>query len=617
MSTLSQRRLAALLFAAATAFGQEPAVRLTRVAGGFTAVVDIQSARDGSGRLFLAQQNGVIRVIENGAARAEPFLDISSRTLRNGECGLLGIAFPPGFAGKGHFYVDYTDRTCQNSIVARYRLVDNNTADPGSEEVLLRQAQPFRNHNGGQLQFGPDGFLYVGFGDGGSAGDPGDRAQDRQSLLGKLLRIDPETPAGGAAYAIPVSNPFAGNPAYRPEIWALGLRNPWRFSFDRETGDLWIGDVGQDRAEEVNYHPAAAAAGENFGWRLMEGLQCFNPRTNCDRTGLTPPVHEYTRERGDVSITGGYVYRGRRSPELLGAYIYADYATGRMWAMRREGTGFVNRPLHEAGFQVSTFGQDEAGEIYVSNFGGGVVYRIETLSAPESPRISSGGVVNAASFEPGIVAGSLFTVFGTGFTNGPGVTAARGLPLPTSLGGVAVAIDGRAAPLVAVANVDGREQINAQAPFDLTGSDLNVTVTRDGVASAAAAVRRLDAQPAIFGGIGGAIVVHSEGNELVSTARPLRREEFAYFYASGLGPVENAPAAGAGGPSDPLARVRGAVIVTIDGVPCEVSYVGLAPGFAGVYQVNVRVAGGVGTGLKDLTIAVGGVPSAAVKVPVE
>ena len=402
----------------AGAIAQAPEIRLVRVASGLTNPIGIEASHDGSNRLFLVQQNGVIRILRNGALVTAPFLDIRTKTRASGECGLLGLAFPPGFTDRGYFYVDYTNPGCTESIVARYRVSANtDVADPDSEQVILRQTQPFTNHNGGGIVFGPDGYLYIGFGDGGSGGDPQNNGQILGTFLGKILRIDTES--GTAPYAVPRSNPFTNN---KTEIWAYGLRNPWRFSFDRQTGDLWIADVGQNRAEEINFQPAASKGGENYGWRLMEGLSCFTP-SNCDRTGLTLPVLEYTRNQNDVSVTGGHVYRGARSPSLRGTYVYGDYNSGRIWGIRHEGTQFSNRLLLDSSINISSFGEDEAGEVYVASHGTGEIFRLDATAAT-APSFTAQSVVNAASYEAGITPGSAATVFAGG-VRGEGVTAAQ------------------------------------------------------------------------------------------------------------------------------------------------------------------------------------------------
>ena len=611
MMTTFQR---ALLFALAAGAlpAQDPEIRLIQVAAGLTSPVDIQSAKDGSGRLFIVQQNGLIRLLHEGALATAPFLDIQSRTRSNGECGLLGLAFPPGFREKRYFYVNYTDTGCVNSIVARYRVSGSSPdrAEASSEQVLLTLRQPFTNHNGGQLQFGPDGFLYIGFGDGGSGGDPQNNAQNPQSLLGKMLRLDTES--GGAPYRIPPSNPFVGDARFRPEIWASGLRNPWRFSFDRETGDLWIGDVGQNRAEEIDFQSALSQGGENYGWRTMEGMQCFNPPDNCNRNGLTPPVYEYTRGQGDISVTGGYVYRGSRWPALRGTYFYADYATGRIWGMRREGPLFNSRLLlRPQATYISTFGEDEAGELYLAHHGGGVVYRIEGYARPA---FTARSVLNAASFEPGLTPGSAATLFAAGITTRAGIVQSPNLPLRRELAGLSVLINGVDVPLYAVAYVNGQEQVNFQMPFNWPGPRVRMSVLLNGVASQEVEVPVAEFQPGVFAANGEAIVVDALANTL---ARTVRGGQLVYFYATGLGPVSNQPLAGSASPSAPLARVLSLPVVTIGGVTCELQFAGLAPGFAGIYQVNIRIPGGLSRGVQELVATAGGVRGRAAPVTVE
>ena len=276
---------------------------------------------------------------------------------------------------------------------------------------------------------GPTAISTLDFGDGGSGGDPQNNGQTPGTFLGKILRIDTES--GASPYALPRSNPFVADPRYKPEIWALGLRNPWRFSFDRETGDLWIGDAGQNRAEEIDFQSSLSNGGENYGWRAMEGMICFDPPQNCDRTGLTLPVFEYTRRQGNASVTGGFVYRGPRWPPLRGTYVYGDYATGRIWGIRREGPLFNNRLLLDSNLNISTFGEDEAGELYVAHHGAGEVYRID---AAESPRFTSGSVTNAASFDIGLTPSSAAVVFASGVRTEPGITAAATVPLRSIIG---------------------------------------------------------------------------------------------------------------------------------------------------------------------------------------
>lgn len=283
------------------------------------------------------------------------------------------MAFPPEYAQKRYFYVNYTDRD-GDTVIARYRLSKYpDTADPASEEVLLKIEQPFSNHNGGMLLFGPDGFLYIGMGDGGAAGDPFNNSQKPGSLLGKMLRIDVES--GARPYAIPPDNPFVKTAGYRAEIWATGLRNPWRYAFDFATGGLYIADVGQNKYEEINFQPASSKGGENYGWSIMEGMHCYRSK-RCDKKDLTMPVAEYNHSRG-CSVTGGLVYRGRKAPALKGAYIYGDYCSGRIWALRQNKDAWENELIAETGFAISTFGEDETGEMYVADHRTGEVYILE------------------------------------------------------------------------------------------------------------------------------------------------------------------------------------------------------------------------------------------------
>jgi glucose/arabinose dehydrogenase len=330
-------------------------------------------AGDGSGAVYIVEQAGRIRTARDGKLRDAPFLDITDRVQAGGERGLLGVAFPPNYAGKRRFYVNYTRRPDGNTVIARYRVAaDSGSADPASEEVLLVIKQPFANHNGGQIAFGPDGFLYIGTGDGGSGGDPLNNGQSTATLLGKLLRIDVESES--APYAIPRGNPFARRDGFREEIWAYGLRNPWRFSFDRLTGDLYVADVGQDAREEVNVRPATSGGGENYGWNIMEGSRCFR-ESDCDRTGLVFPVTEYDHSQG-CSVTGGYVYRGKADPRMQGVYFYGDYCSGKIWGLRHEGKKWRNALLLESPHAISSFGEDEAGNLYVTDHRRGTVLEL-------------------------------------------------------------------------------------------------------------------------------------------------------------------------------------------------------------------------------------------------
>lgn len=354
-----------------TEAGAFPTITLTRIATGFTRPLHITHAGDGSARLFISEKGGVVKIIRNGAVLPSPFADFTAVVRSTGsEQGLLSIAFPPNFAVRRHFYADYTATTgIGDTVVARIPANPaSDVADTAGASEVLRVPQPFENHNGGQLAFGPDGFLYIGMGDGGGEGDPLNNAQNRSVLLGKILRVDVESPVA-TTYAVPAGNPFGS------EIWSYGLRNPWRFSFDRTNGDLFIADVGGALFEEVNVQPSARGA-DNYGWNIMEGFHCLNSPT-CNQTGLTLPVAEYGHDNGNCSITGGFVYRGTRFPSLQGIYIYGDFCSGRIWGLRNNGTGWDNRLLLESGLSISTFGEDEEGNMYLADFGAGDIYRID------------------------------------------------------------------------------------------------------------------------------------------------------------------------------------------------------------------------------------------------
>ncbi len=357
---------------------------------------------DGSNRLFVVQQSGQIYVIVNSpsVSARKLFIDLSDRASQSGgETGLLGLAFHPDFVHNGFFYVNYTSSSSGRlqSFVSRFRASPTNpdSALKSSELVLLTIDQPFSNHNGGNVRFGPDGYLYLAFGDGGSAGDPQNNGQNRSTLLGKILRIDVNGTSAGRNYAIPPTNPyFASTQGYREEIYAYGLRNPWKMSFDREKGTFWVGDVGQDLWEEID----TVVAGGNYGWNRTEGRACYNPASGCDTTGLILPLWVYTHSQGNISITGGYVYRGTAMPALRGKYLYGDYGSGMIWALSFNESGSpINQLVFDSPYQISSFGEDQSGEVYVVSYSDGRIYRIQqtgtsvgSMGGPLPPRFALG-----------------------------------------------------------------------------------------------------------------------------------------------------------------------------------------------------------------------------------
>ncbi|MFT5166269.1 MAG: glucose/arabinose dehydrogenase [Saprospiraceae bacterium] len=393
--------LFALFLFSSTVSAQE--ITLVQFATGFTAPVHIVNA--GDERLFIVERFGKIKIIdEAGATLATPFLDISSQVNTNpNERGLLGLVFHPDYTNNGYFYVNYT-RNDGDTRISRFSVdaTDSNIADQSSETIIMEIAQPFWNHDGGNLVFGPDGYLYIGTGDGGDGGDPGNRAQNPQNLLGKMLRIDVDN---GTPYGIPADNPFVNDVNTLDEIWAIGLRNPWRYSFDRETGDLWIGDVGQGQWEEIDFEPANSGGGFNYGWRCYEGNANYNTSGCGSASDYMAPILDYNHSGfTHCSVTGGFVYRGCDNPDLKGHYIYADYCSGRFWSIVSDGAGGWNDQQVGSfpGYDISTFGEDVNGELYTARLTNGRIYKINstnTVSIDIQPGVASNTLEGPSGYD--------------------------------------------------------------------------------------------------------------------------------------------------------------------------------------------------------------------------
>ena len=594
-------------------------ISFVEVTSGLNDPVAITHAGDGSGRLFITEQVGRIRIYDGSRLLAAPFLNISGRVRSGGERGLLSAAFHPDYAANGEFFVNYTDRQ-GDTVVSRFRVTgDPNVADPNSEQVLLNVAQPFGNHNGGQLQFGPDGYLYIGMGDGGSGGDPGNRAQDLSTVLGKILRIDVDS-----ANMIPPSNPFVGTPGARGEIWAYGVRNPWRFTFDRATGDMFIGDVGQGRREEISFQPSDSSGGANYGWRRMEGSLCFSPGTDCNDGSLVLPILEFGNPGRPLgaSITGGYRYRGRRFERLQGVYFYADFTSGSFYVATETNGVWTAQGPRSTPHGFSTFGEDEAGELYFADYFTGTIYRIE---APvDAPSISEGGVVNAASFRlgEGIAPGMLATVFGAALATVGG--AAERVPLPTDVDGT-IEFEG---VLLAPQIFANRTQRNFQVPWELAGrASAMVRISTGGQTSPPFDIPIAPANPGIFvlndAGYGAVVILGVDGGIAAPLgefggSRPIRGADFFSIFVTGLGAVSTAQVTGAPPEPGTLVRLVEPVTVTLGGVVLNATFAGLAPGFVGLYQVNVEALAGLPSGAAvALIVRVAGFESNTVFVAVE
>lgn len=361
----------------------------------FDQITEIKHSPDNTNRLFIISQPGKIFVFENKSSvnTSLVFLDLTSKVLFGGEQGLLGLAFHPDYKNNGRFFINYTTDNPRRTVISEFSVSSTNInrADVASEKILLEVNQPYSNHNGGVINFGTDGYLYISFGDGGSGGDPQNNGQNKATLLGSMARIDVDNIPAGKTYGIPADNPFAGNSfGYKEEIYAYGLRNVWKFSFDQQSGLCYAADVGQNLWEEINI----IENGGNYGWRIMEGLHCYNPSSNCDQTGLILPIHEFEHSSdGGYSITGGYVYNGKDASELVGKYIYGDFVSGNIWALTYLNGSVQNELLFNTNYSISTFGVDEKGSLYFASYSNGKIYKITG-----TPVTGTGSIISPLKF---------------------------------------------------------------------------------------------------------------------------------------------------------------------------------------------------------------------------
>ncbi len=597
---LVRTALAALLLVAGDA---RTAVELEPIASGLNAPLFVASAQDGSGRLFIGDQNGRIRILLNGELLFPFFLDIEDHVRIGPESGLLGFAFHPNYRNNGRFFVYYTrdgPSGLESALSEFVVSADPNFAVKESERTILTIPQPTLGHEGGMLAFGPDGFLYIASGDGGLQTDPLRNGQNRETLLGKILRIDVDSTR---PYAIPPDNPFVGRPG-RDEIWAYGLRNPYRFSFDRATGRLFAGDVGQDRREELDL----IVRGGNYGWNVMEGTLCHSPPSGCSTPGLIAPIHEYGREVGG-SVIGGYVYRGTAIPSLVGKYVFGDFLSGQIWTLTQDSSGRWQREeLLNAGFPISSLGEGEAGELYLVNYRGSVYRMID----PSQPRVASqNAAVNAASLFPGPVApGEIVRIFGSNL--GPAEGSFSRLDasgrVDTFVADTQVLFDGVPAPLFYLRT----DQIHAQVPYEVAGkSRIALRVQYRGVLSDPATLSVANAAPGIFalaGGTGTGVILNQDSS-LNSSVHPAPRGSVVVFYATGEGQTELAGISGQPARA-PLPKPLLPVSLRIGDIPAEVLSADSAPGFAGVLQVSARVPLGVTPGnAVPVTLTIGSATS--------
>jgi uncharacterized protein (TIGR03437 family) len=591
----------------------QSAIQLITVLTGQSSPVYITTARDGSNRLFIVEQAGRIKILPPGATAPLPtlFLNIVSKVSSGGERGLLGLAFHPQYTSNRRFFVNYTRTGDGATVISEFKVSASNPNVAETEErILLTIAQPFSNHNGGWIDFGPDGFLYIGSGDGGSANDPGNRAQNVEDLLGKILRIDVNT-TDGSPYTSPATNPFFGSTPGRDEIYATGLRNPWRCSFDRATGQLYAGDVGQGVIEEIS----VITSGGNYGWRVFEGTRCTgNGPAPCTASNYIMPLVEYDHSNNRCSVTGGYVYRGNRGTLPLGSYVFGDYCSGEIFLFNNNAMSL----LLDTNFQIASFGEDEAGEIYVVSLGGSIL-RIASSSAATA--------VSAANYNGERLAPeSIVAAFGQDFS----ITtqaAPNNQSLPTTLAGASVRVTdaagtARSAQLFFVSPT----QINFLIPAGTAAGAATIAFTNTNGASSTGAVNVASVAPGLFTanasgrGIAAAVAlrIRADGSQ---TFEPVARFDQAQnqFVAIpiDLGPATDQVFLVVFGTGFRFRSSLSAVNATIGGTPAAVNFAGPQGMFVGLDQANILIPRGlIGRGEVDVAFSVDGLPSNTVRASI-
>lgn len=597
-----------------TAQSATPAIQLIPVASGLSSPVYLTSARDGSNRLFIIEQPGRILLLPPGATAplATPFLDIRTKISFGGERGLLGLAFHPQYATNRRFFVNYTRTGDGATVVSEFKAsaANPNVADT-TETILLTVAQPFSNHNGGWIDFGPDGFLYIGLGDGGSANDPGNRSQNVEDLLGKMLRIDVNTPNGAIPYSSPSSNPFFGATPGRDEIYATGLRNPWRCAFDRVTGELYAGDVGQGQIEEISI----IELGKNYGWRVFEGTRCTNlGPAACNAAQYAPPLLEYNHSGGRCSVTGGYVYRGTQGSLPVGTYVFGEYCTGEIFLWQNN----AMRVLLDTTQAIAAFGEDEAGEIYVVNLQG----TIHRIAAP-----GAATTVSAASYRNNPLAtDGIVTAFGQNFATTT-QAAPTGTALPTTLAGASITITdalnvARTAPLFFVSPT----QINFQVPQGTAPGAANLAFRNTNGTLSLGTANIANIAPALFAanasgrGLAAAVVQRTRADGSQSFEPVARFDTTQNQFVAvpiDLGAATDRVFLVMFGSGFRYRSALSAVGVTLGGTAAPVSFAGAQGSFIGLDQVNIELPRSLaGRGELDVVLTVDGQTANTVRVSV-